>query len=113
MDLGYIDQLDPYIIQLLGQTLVHQQQCHDLVQLIQSCHQLRRLYQPILTDEYQRLLHLPPNVEEVLFQEWHDAKGQRHRDLDLPAVVFRHGRREWYRHGRRHRGRDQPGDSRS
>jgi hypothetical protein len=35
--------------------------------------------------------------------EWRDADGQLHRPYDHPAVVSRHGRKEWWVNGVRHR----------
>lgn len=40
--------------------------------------------------------------------KWHDENGKLHRDNDLPAVTWSNGVREWWRHGVRHRLRDQP-----
>ncbi len=36
-------------------------------------------------------------------REWRDAKGQLHRDNDLPAVKWQDGIRCWYQHGKLHR----------
>ena len=41
---------------------------------------------------------------------WLDIHGKRHRDEDLPAVVFRNGRALWYQHGKKHRGDGLPAE---
>jgi hypothetical protein len=36
-------------------------------------------------------------------REWRNAKGELHRDHDLPAVKWQDGIRCWYQHGKMHR----------
>lgn len=45
--------------------------------------------------------------------EWHDPDDQNafHRgfpDIDMPAIIYADGLREWYKEGKRHRNKDMP-----
>lgn len=51
--------------------------------------------------------HYLPAVVSSRHREWW-YHGGKHREGDLPAVVFANGRREWWVHGRRHRANGQP-----
>jgi hypothetical protein len=42
-------------------------------------------------------------ITEHGIQRWYNAHGERHRDGDLPAVVYPDGSQWWFRHGTQHR----------
>ena len=46
-------------------------------------------------------------VESDDSKRWY-KDGVRHRDGDLPAMIFASGSKEWYQHGERHRDNDKP-----
>ena len=43
-----------------------------------------------------------PNLSRCCYQAWYQ-KGQKHRDNDLPAVIYTDGSQEWWQNGKRHR----------
>jgi hypothetical protein len=50
----------------------------------------------------------PDYVDEAGVAYWKDSHGLAHRGYDLPAIVARNGKQQWYRHGRRHRTHGMP-----
>ena len=44
---------------------------------------------------------------KIIKQEWF-RNGKRHRDNDMPAIIYTDGSREWYKNGCRHRDNDAP-----
>ena len=52
----------------------------------------------------------PDEIEEDGTQVWYenDFWGSKHRDYDLPAVVYADGGMEWWQHGEPHRDHDRP-----
>ena len=52
-----------------------------------------------------KLLETYENINGT--QEWY-KNGNRHRDNDLPAIIFANGDQIWYKNGKRHRDNDLP-----
>ena len=44
-------------------------------------------------------------------EKWWYKNGRRHRDNDLPAVIWADGGKEWYQNGKLHRGSSRAGDN--
>jgi ribosomal protein L25 (general stress protein Ctc) len=40
--------------------------------------------------------------------DWRNDRGQRHRDGDLPAVIYQSGSVDYFKHGQHHRDGDKP-----
>ena len=53
-------------------------------------------------------MNLEPVTDEWGTTTWFDSDGKRHRDGDLPAVVYAEGGQGWYQHGKLHRDGDLP-----
>ena len=108
VDEGLFENVDDHVIQQICTQMIQDQRYHDLSLLLQSNSRFKGACQGLLHDEHDRLMNLPPTlIKPNGTQEWLDSEGQRHRDLDLPAVIDDY-RKAWYQHGQLHRDRDRP-----
>ena len=110
---NFFGLVDEYVIREVGVELIRQNRYQDLNALIQTQKRFRDVCQGDLDQIHVTLINQPPKLEKMngLFQEWYDDQGLRHREGDLPAVIFGNNSRwslnEWWSHGdlKRIRGR--------
>ena len=53
--------------------------------------------------------HDDPIINKYSDQVWY-REGKKHRDGDLPAVIWTSGSQEWYKEGKQHRDHDRPAE---
>jgi len=57
---------------------------------------------------WNRLKEPAPIIDEYGTQRWFNKDGERHRENDLPAVIYKNGYKAWWVNGKLHRENDLP-----
>ncbi len=57
---------------------------------------------------WNRLKSPAPEIDKNGTQRWYNKAGKRHRDNDMPAVIYKNGTSWWYKNGVWHRENNLP-----
>jgi len=57
---------------------------------------------------WNRLKEPAPIISKYGTQCWYNKDGQFHRENDLPAIIFKSGKKQWCKNGKLHRENDMP-----